>query len=253
MNVVRPASSPNPANSRVTIVEADTALASVLTNSLTAEGYVVENVIRGEEAVERLAAAPPDLAIVEWMLSGMSGPEICTRLRAEDATRTLPIIMLSSRGEEILRLRGFSAGADDFVVKPFSMRELIARVHALLRRNRFAVENRVLIRGDLQLDHETRRVRRGLRDVTVNRTGFRLLECLVERPGTVFSRKHLLERVWGPSIDITDRAIDVYIGRLRKVLSVGNERDPILTVPGAGYSFDETFGSGQHQDFNRRG
>ena len=154
MNVVRPASSPNPANSRVTIVEADTALASVLTNSLTAEGYVVENVIRGEEAVERLAAAPPDLAIVEWMLSGMSGPEICTRLRAEDATRTLPIIMLSSRGEEILRLRGFSAGADDFVVKPFSMRELIARVHALLRRNRFAVENRVLIRGDLQLDHE---------------------------------------------------------------------------------------------------
>ena len=176
------------------------------------------------------------------MLPGMSGPEICTRLRTEDATRTVPVIMLSSRGEESLRLRGFSAGADDFVIKSFSMRELIARVHALLRRSRFAVANRLLIRGDLQLDHETRRVRRGLRDVRVNRTGFRLLECLLERPGSVFSRKHLLDRVWGPSVDISDRAIDVYIGRLRKALSVGRERDLILTVPGAGYSFDATFG-----------
>jgi two-component system, OmpR family, phosphate regulon response regulator PhoB len=242
MNVVRQASSPNSTNPRITMVVADNVLASALADSLTTEGYVVENVDRGDEAVQKLADSPPDLAIVEWMLSGMSGPEICTRLRAEDATRKLPIIMLSSRGEEVLRLRGFSAGADDFVVKPFSMRELIARVHALLRRNRFAVANRLLIRGDLLLDHETRRVRRGLRDVPVNRTGFRLLECLLERPGSVFSRKHLLERVWGPSIEITDRAIDVYIGRLRRVLSVGHERDPILTVPGAGYSFDETFG-----------
>jgi two-component system, OmpR family, phosphate regulon response regulator PhoB len=192
--------------------------------------------------VRKLAGAPPDLVIIECMLPGMSGPEICIRLRAEDATRTLPVIMLSSRGEESLRLRGFSAGADDFVLKPFSMPELIARVRALLRRSRFSVANRLLIRGDLQLDHETRRVRRGSRDVRVNRTGFRLPKCLLERPGSVFSREHLLERVWGPSVDITDRAIDVYIGRLRKVLSVGGERDPILTVPGTGYSFDETFG-----------
>jgi two-component system phosphate regulon response regulator PhoB len=226
----------------VTIVAADNVLAMALSRSLNTEGYFVENVDRGDEAVRKLADAPPDLVIVEWMLPGMSGPEICTRLRAEDATRTLPIIMLSSRGEESLRLRGFSAGADDFVIKPFSMRELIARVRALLRRSRFAVANHLLIRGDLQLDHETRRVRWGLRNVRAGRTEFRLLECLLERPGSVFSRKHLLERVWGPSVDITDRAIDVHIGRLRKALSIARERDPILTVSGTGYSFDETFG-----------
>ena len=242
MTAVGQASSPRSNKPRIIIVDVDSVLASALADGLTTEGYVVEKVVRGDEAVERLADAPPDLAIVEWVLPGMSGPEICTRLRANDATRTLPIIILSSRGEEALRLRGFSTGADDFVVKPFSMRELIARVHAQLRRSRFTVANRLLIRGDLQLDYETRRVRRGAREVPVNRTGFRLLECLLERPGSVFSRKHLLERVWGPSIDITDRAIDVYIGRLRKVLSVGHERDPILTVPGAGYSFDENFG-----------
>jgi two-component system phosphate regulon response regulator PhoB len=150
--------------------------------------------------------------------------------------------MLSSRGEESLRLRSFAVGADDFILKPFSMRELIARVRALLRRRRFAVANRFLVRGDLQLDQETRRVSRGARDVRVNRTSFRLLECLLERPGSVFSREQLLERVWGPSADITERAIDVYVARLRKVLSIGHERDPILTVPGVGYSFDETFG-----------
>jgi two-component system phosphate regulon response regulator PhoB len=171
MNVVRQASSPNLTNPHITVVEADNVLASALAHSLTTEGYIVENVDRGDEAVQKLADAPPDLVIVEWMLPGMSGPEICTRLRAEDATRTLPVIMLSSRGEESLRLRGFSAGADDFVIKPFSMRELIARVRALLRRSRFAVANRLLIRGDLQLDHETRRVRRGLRDVRSARDG----------------------------------------------------------------------------------
>jgi two-component system phosphate regulon response regulator PhoB len=229
-------------NPSVTIVAADNVLAMALSRSLNTEGYFVENVDRGDEAVRKLADAPPDLVIVEWMLPGMSGPEICTRLRAEDATRTLPIIMLSSRGEESLRLRGFSAGADDFVIKPFSMRELIARVRALPRRRRFALANHLLVRGDLQLDHETRRVRRGSRDVRVGRTEFQLLECLLERPGSVFSRKHLLERVRGPSVDINDRAIDVYIRRLRKALSIGCERDPILTVPGVGYSFDETFG-----------
>jgi two-component system, OmpR family, phosphate regulon response regulator PhoB len=206
MNVVRRASSPNSTNPRITIVESDSALASALTDTLTTEGYLVENLDRGDETVQKLADAPPDLAILEWMLPGISGPEICARLRAEDATRTLPIVMLSSRGEEALRLRGFSAGADDFVIKPFSMRELTARVHALLRRNQFSVANRLLIRGDLLLDYETRRVRRGSRDVRVNRTGFRLLECLLERPGSVFSREHLLERVWGPSVDITGRA-----------------------------------------------
>ena len=242
MNLVQRHASWNSTNPRVTIVEGDIALALALSHNLKTEGYVVESVDRGDEAVRKLADAPPDLVILDWMLPGISGPEICIRLRAEDATRMLPIIMLSARGEEILRLRGFSAGADDFVVKPFSMRELIARVRALLRRSRFALADHLLTRGDLQLDRQTRRVRRGLRNVHLSPKEFGLLECLLERPGGVFSRQQLLERVWGPSVDITDRAVDVHIRRLRKALSTGCERDPILTVRGTGYSFDETFG-----------
>ena len=191
--------------------------------------------------VRKLADAPPDLVILNWMLPGISGLELCMRLRAEEATRVLPIVMLSARGEEFVRLRGFSAGADDFVVKPFSMRELIARVRALLRRSRFVIVGH-LTRGDLQLDRQTRRVRRGSRDVYLRPAEFRLLECLIERPGAVFSRQHLLERVWGPTVDITDRTVDVHIARLRKALSIGRDCDPILSVRGAGYSFDETFG-----------
>lgn len=246
MNLVRRNAGRNSTNSCVTIVEGNIALAAALSHDLRTEGYVVKSIDRGDEAVRKLADTPPDLAILDWTLPGMSGPEICIRLRAEDATRMLPIIMLSARGEEFLRLRGFSAGADDFVVKPFSMPELIARVRALLRRSRFAIADHVLTRGDLQLDHQTRRVRRGLRDVHLRPTEFRVLECLLERPGCVFSRQHLLERVWGPSVDVTDRAIDVYIGRLRKALSTGSERDPIVSVRASGYCFDGTFGTSSY-------
>jgi len=242
MSLVQRHASWSSTNPRVTIVEGDIALALALSRNLKTEGYVVD-VDRGDEAVRKLANAPPDLVILDWISSGMTGPEICIRLRACDATRMLPIIMLSTRGEEVLRLRGFSAGADDFVVKPFSMRELLARVRGLLRRSRFAVERHGLTRGDLQLDHQTRRVRRGSRDVHLRPTEFRLLECLLERPGYVFSRQNLLEHVWGPSVDVNDRAVDVYIGRLRKALSAGRERDPIVTLREAGYSFDETFGT----------
>ena len=242
MNRVRQNDSRNSTSPRITIVEGDAALAGALSHNLKIKGYVVQSVDRGDAAVRKLANAPSALVILDWMLLGMSGPEICIRLRAQDATRMLPIIMLSARGEEFLRLRAFSVGADDFVVKPFSMRELIARVGALLRRSRFAITGHLLTRGDLQLDRQTRRVRRGLREVHLRPTEFRLLECFLERPGRVFSRQHLLERVWRPSVDITDRAVDVHIGRLRKALSTGRERDPILSVRGAGYSFSETFG-----------
>ena len=170
MNLVRRNVSRNLSNPCITIVEGDIALAVALSHDFKTEGYVVESLDRGDEAVRKLADAPPDLVILDWMLPGMSGPEICIRLRAEDATRMLPIIMLSAKGEEFLRLRGFSAGADDFVVKPFSMRELIARVRALLRRSRFAIADHPLTRGDLQFDHQTRRVRRGLRDVHLRPT-----------------------------------------------------------------------------------
>ena len=214
MNLVRRHGSRNSTNPCITIVDGDIALALALSHHLKTEGYVVESVDHGDEAVRKLAEAPPDLAILDWTLPGLSGPEICTRLRAEEATRMLPIIILSARGEEFLRLRGFSAGADDFVVKPFSMRELTARVSALLRRSRFAIAHQVLTRGDLQFDRQTRRVRRGMREVHLRPMEFRLLECLLERPGSMFSRQHLLERVWGASVDVTDRTIDVHIGRL---------------------------------------
>jgi two-component system phosphate regulon response regulator PhoB len=242
MSLVQPEASWNSANPRVTIVEADSALALALSHDLKTEGYLVESVDRGEQALSKLTDAPPDLVILNWMLPGMSGPEICIQLRAEEATRMLPVIMLSARGEEVLRLRGFSAGADDFVVKPFSTRELIARVRALLRRSQFGVAEHPLTRGDLQLEPKTRRVRRGSRYIHLRPKEFGLLKCLAERPGRVFSRQQLLELVWGPSLDITDRTVDVHIARLRKALSSARERDPILSVLGAGYSFDETFG-----------
>jgi two-component system, OmpR family, phosphate regulon response regulator PhoB len=215
MNLVQPQASWNSTDPRVTVVEADSALALTLSHDLRTEGYFVESVNCGEEALRRLTDAPPDLVILDWMLPGMSGPDICIRLRAEEATRLLPVIMLSARGEEALRLRGFSAGADDFVVKPFSTRELMARVRALLRRSRSDGAEHPLTRGDLQLDPKTRRVRRGLRYIHLRPKEFGLLKCLAERPGSIFSRQQLLERVWGTSVDITDRTVDVHIGRLR--------------------------------------
>jgi two-component system, OmpR family, phosphate regulon response regulator PhoB len=242
MNLVEKRASRNSTNPRVMVVEADIALALALSHNLETEGYFVESVARGEEALRKLADAPPDLVILDWILPSISGPEICIRLRAEEATRTLPVIMLSARGEELLRLRAFSAGADDFVVKPFSMRELIARVRDLLRRSGFAIAGHLVARGDLQLDPQTRRVRRGSRYIHLRPKEFGLLECLAERPGKVFSRQQLLERVWGPFVDITDRTIDVHIRRLRRSLSTARERDPILSVRGEGYSFNETFG-----------
>ena len=164
------------------------------------------------------------------------------RLRARDATRQLPVIMLTARGEEGERIRGLSVGADDYVVKPFSVPELMARVRALLRR---AAPERIAGRlnaGDIELDRETRRVRRSGRDIHLGPTEFRLLEYLIEKPGRIFTRAQLLDSVWGMSAEIDERTVDVHVGRLRKALSRGRETDPIRTVRGAGYGFDETFG-----------
>ena len=226
----------------ILVVEDESALSLLLAYNLEAEGYVVERVERGDEAELRLEESPPDLVILDWMLPGVSGLEICRRLRAREATRTLPVIMLTARGEEGERVRGLSVGADDYVVKPFSVPELMARVRALLRRarpERVAVK---LVAGDLELDRETRRVRRSGRDIHLGPTEFRLLEYLMEKPGRVFSRSQLLDSVWGFSAEIDERTVDVHVGRLRKALSQDDEHDPIRTVRGAGYSFDETFG-----------
>ena len=236
---VRPGAASAP---RILIVEDESDLALLLGYNLESEGYVVENVARGDEAELRLAENAPDLVILDWMLPGVSGLEICRRLRAREATRTLPVIMVTARGEEAERVRGLSVGADDYVVKPFSVPELMARVRALLRRSRPERIAERLYAGDLDLDRETRRVRRGARDIHLGPTEFRLLEYLLEKPGRVFSRAQLLDGVWGQAAEIDERTVDVHVGRLRKALSRGRERDPIRTVRGTGYAFDETFG-----------
>ncbi|WP_374310438.1 phosphate regulon transcriptional regulator PhoB [Methylocella sp.] len=229
---------------RVLIVEDESALSMLLAYNLEAEGFVVDRAERGDEAETRLAETVPDLVILDWMLPGVSGLEICRRMRAREATRTLPVIMLTARGEESERVRGLSIGADDYVVKPFSVPELMARVRALLRRARPDRVATILVAGGLELDRQNWRVRRAGREVHLGPTEFRLLDHLMERPGRVFSRAQLLDSVWGLSAEIDERTVDVHVGRLRKALSEPGERDPIRTVRGAGYSFDETFGKG---------
>jgi two-component system phosphate regulon response regulator PhoB len=234
---------PSGANApRVMIVEDETSLATLLAYNLEAEGYNVERIERGDEAELRLRESPPDLLVLDWMLPGASGLEICRRLRARDATKSLPVIMLTARGEESERVRGLSTGADDYVVKPFSVPELMARVRSLLRRARPERIASRLTCGDISLDRETRRVRRGERDIHLGPTEFRLLEYLMEKPGRVFSRAQLLDALWDLAAEIDERTVDVHIGRLRKAIVRGRERDPIRTVRGAGYSMDETFG-----------
>jgi two-component system phosphate regulon response regulator PhoB len=230
------------AGPRVLVVEDDPDMALLLTHNLEVQGYVAESVGRGDEAELRLAESPPDLVILDWTLPGRSGLEICTRLRAREETRALPIIMLTARCAESERVRGLTAGADDYVVKPFSMNELMARVRSLLRRSRPERIVERLTASDIALDRATQRVVRGSRDVHLAPMEFRLLEYLLERPGRVFSRAQLLDGIWGNSVAVDDRTVDVHIGRLRKALSRGRERDPIRTVRSTGYSFDETFG-----------
>ncbi|TLG75646.1 phosphate regulon transcriptional regulator PhoB [Methylocystis sp. B8] len=227
---------------RILVVEDETSLATLLVYNLEAEGYQVEHVDNGDEAELRLAESPPDLVILDWMLPGVSGLEICRRLRARDNAKDMPVIMLTARGEEGERVRGLSVGADDYVVKPFSTPELMARVRALLRRARPERVASRLTLGDIDLDRDTRRVRRSGREIHLGPTEFRLLEYFMEKPGRVFTRAQLLDSVWGMSAEIDERTVDVHVGRLRKALIRGREKDPIRTVRGAGYSFDETFG-----------
>jgi two-component system, OmpR family, phosphate regulon response regulator PhoB len=213
----------------------------LISYNLEAEGFAVESVARGDEAELLLSESAPDLLILDWMLPGVSGIEICRRLRAREATRTLPVIMVTGRGEESERVRGLAVGADDYVVKPFSVIELMARVHALLRRSRPERVAERLCAGDLDLDRLTRRVRRGDREIRLAPIDFGLLESLLEKPGRVLSRTQLLDLVWGRAADVDERTVDVHIGRLRKKLSKGKERDLIRTVRGAGYAIDESF------------
>jgi two-component system phosphate regulon response regulator PhoB len=225
----------------IMIVEDEEALTLLLRYNLEAEGYAVQTVSRGDEADLLLRETVPDLLLLDWMLPGLSGIELCRRLRQRDETRALPIILLTARGEESERVRGLSTGADDYIVKPFSVPELVARVKALMRRSAPQRVAALLEFGELSLNRETHRVKRGSRDLHLGPTEFRILEFLMERPGRVFSRAHLLDSVWGMESDIDERTVDVHVGRLRKAINLGDEKDPIRTVRGTGYALDESF------------
>jgi two-component system phosphate regulon response regulator PhoB len=225
----------------IMIVEDEEPLTLLLRYNFEAEGFEVESASRGDEAAIRLRERVPDLVVLDWMLPGLSGIELCRQLRARAETAQLPILMLTARGEEDERIRGLATGADDYVVKPFSVPELMARVKALLRRARPDAISPVLKAGDLELDRETFRVRRAGREVHLGPTEFRLLEFLMKSPGRVFSREQLLDGVWGRGVYVDERTVDVHIGRLRRAVNRGRGRDPIRTVRGAGYSFNEQF------------
>jgi len=229
-------------SAHILIVEDEEPLTLLLRYNLEAEGYEVETAARGDEADTKVKEKTPDLVVLDWMLPGLSGIELCRRLRARPETRQLPIIMLTARGEESERVRGLATGADDYIVKPFSVPELIARVRALLRRANPERVAAILSFGDIELDREKKRVSRAARSIDLGPTEYRLLEFLMERPGRVFSRAQLLDGVWGSDIYIDERTVDVHVGRLRKALNRGHTLDPIRTVRGTGYALDDQFG-----------
>ncbi|MEP9399174.1 phosphate regulon transcriptional regulator PhoB [Mesorhizobium sp. KR2-14] len=224
---------------KIMVVEDEEPLGVLLRYNLESEGYQVEVVPRGDEAEIRLQENVPDLLVLDWMLPAVSGIELCRRLRMRPETERLPIIMLTARGEESDRVRGLSTGADDYLVKPFSTPEFMARVKALLRRAKPEVLSSVLKVGDIMLDREAHRVYRGKSEIKLGPTEFRLLEFMMRHPGRVFSRGQLLDNVWGETIYIDERTVDVHVGRLRKAINPGNLPDVIRTIRGSGYAIRE--------------
>lgn len=226
---------------KILIAEDEEALSLLLRYNLESEGYDVDFAVRGDEAELKLTESVPDLLLLDWMMPGLSGIELCRRLRAREATRSLPIIMLTARGEESERIRGLGTGADDYVVKPFSVPELMARVKAMLRRANPHIVSAQLTAGDIELDRDTHRVHRSGREIHLGPTEFKLLEFFLQSPGRVFSREQLLNGVWGHDVYVDERTVDVHVGRLRKAINRGRSKDPIRTVRGAGYALDDQF------------
>ncbi len=223
----------------VLLVEDDAALAELVSWHLEREGFSVERTPDGEEALLLAAEHTPDLVLLDWMVEGLSGIEVCRRLRRRVETQNVPIIMLTARGEEEDRIRGLQTGADDYVTKPFSPRELIARVGAVLRRVRPALAGDQLAYGGIEMDLVAHRVRRDGSAIALGPTEFRLLRHFLEHPGRVFSRERLLDSVWGREADIEPRTVDVHIRRLRKAINDDGARpDIIRTVRSAGYALD---------------
>ena len=220
------------------LVEDDRALADLLMWHFEREGYDIVRTADGDEALILADERTPDLVILDWMIEGVSGIEVCRRLRRRASTAHVPIIMLTARGEESDRIRGLETGADDYVTKPFSPRELLARVGAVLRRVRPALAGEQLAYADVEMDVASHRVRRNGEQVPLGPTEFRLLKHFLEHPGRVFSRERLLDAVWSHDPDIDTRTVDVHVRRLRQALNTGDQPDLIRTVRSAGYSLD---------------
>ncbi|MDB5433304.1 MAG: two component transcriptional regulator, winged helix family [Caulobacter sp.] len=221
----------------ILVAEDEDALATLLQYNLDKEGYRVTVAADGEEALTQVDEQLPDLILLDWMLPKISGIEVCRRLRSRAETRNVPILMLTARGEESDRIRGLDTGADDYVVKPFSMTELTARIRAVLRRIRPGLADDRLSHGDIVVDRVAHRVKRDGKEIHLGPTEFRLLDYLMQHPGRVFSREQLLDAVWGSDVYVEARTVDVHIGRLRKALGA-EEVNPIRTVRSAGYSLD---------------
>jgi two-component system phosphate regulon response regulator PhoB len=225
---------------KVLIVEDEDSLVTLLSYNLQSEGYIVVHTPSGTDAVMMMQEERPDIVILDWMLPGLAGIEICRQIRARPDTKGLPVIMLTARGEEGDRIRGLQTGADDYVVKPFSVSELVARVKALLRRASPERIADILEGNGIKLDRVAHRVTRFGREVNVGPTEYRLLEQFMENIGRVLSRSQLLDGTWGRDSEVDERTVDVHVGRLRKAIVRGAETDPIRTVRGAGYVFDDS-------------
>jgi two-component system, OmpR family, phosphate regulon response regulator PhoB len=221
---------------RVLLVEDEPAQRTVLAYNLEAEGFAVTQADNGEDAMVLVDEEDPDIIILDWMMPKVSGIEVCRRLKMRPETRSIPIIMLSARAEEVDRIRGLETGADDYVIKPYSVLELMARARAQLRRVRPSTAGVVLEHEDIRLDPESHRVYRADKVLKLGPTEFKLLVTLMERPGRVFSREQLLDLVWGRDIYVDTRTVDVHVGRLRKSLMSYGGGDPVRTVRGAGYA-----------------
>jgi two-component system, OmpR family, phosphate regulon response regulator PhoB len=227
---------------KVLVVEDELALSELLSYNLTKEGFDVSVAADGDDAMIAVDEQRPDIVLLDWMLPNVSGIEICRQIRARPETHDIPVIMLTARSEDEDRVRGLNTGADDFVTKPFVLSELVARMKAVLRRANPMVAGDMARFGDITLDRIAHRVSRGSRDVHLGPTEFRLLDVLLQRPGRVFSREQLLDRVWGNDVYVEIRTVDVHVGRLRRALNRRGEKDPIRTVRSSGYGLDERYG-----------
>ena len=228
----------------ILVVEDDSAIVNLLNYNLETSGFRVIEAYDGAEGLLKIEEEKPDLVILDWMLPMVSGVEVCRRLRRARATRDLPVILLTARAEEADKLQGLDSGADDYVTKPFSPAELVARVRALLRRSQPATDDDVLRYADLEIDLGAHRVRRSGEEIHLGPTEYRLLRHFMQRPGRVFSREQLLDAVWGRDIYVEPRTVDVHIRRLRQALNSGAKPDLIRTVRAAGYALDEQAGQG---------